>query len=117
MILVALKLLVGQNPNISYMGHKNVCVNCKKSFNLGTVVKNLGEGNCPQCGNIKKLISHRFRPPKKKKKKKWKVVEYLFQNGFFYDHIPDPEHASWVPYPESMSEARDFVKKYRSIVT
>ncbi|NQX96829.1 MAG: hypothetical protein HRT73_02980 [Flavobacteriales bacterium] len=98
------------------MGHKNVCVNCKKSFNLGMGTENLREGNCPECGNKMKLVSHRFRPPKKTDIKKWKVVEYLFQNGFYFDHIQDPEHQSWVPYPENMNEAKDFVKKYKDLV-
>lgn len=95
------------------MGHKNVCVNCRKSFSLGTDLDNIREGNCPQCGKRMEQVSHRFRPPKKTDLKKWEVVEYLLQNAFYYDHIQDPEYNSWVPYPENMKDAIEFVKKYK----
>ncbi len=96
------------------MGHKNVCINCQKAYNMGMNHEDIREGNCPECGMKMIPVSHRFRPPKKTENKKWEVVKYYLSNGFFYHHIKDPGCNSWVPYPEDMRGAKEFVKKYRA---
>ena len=97
------------------MGHKNVCFTCRKVQNLGSGYENIGESNCPDCGQPMALMTHRFRPPKKDKIKEWTVVEYLVDKGFRYQHIYDEEVSlPYVPYPTNMKDAADFVTKYET---
>jgi len=97
------------------MGHKNVCFKCRKSQNLGSNFDNIRKSKCPECGVIMKLMPHRFRPPKKQDEKKWEVVKYLVSEGFEYQHILDDEIINtYVPYPETMNQAKEFVEKYKN---
>nr|WP_298995195.1 hypothetical protein [uncultured Polaribacter sp.] len=58
-------------------------------------------------------MPHRFRPPKKQDERKWNVVKYFVSEGFEYQHIYDDEIINtYVPYPETMKQAKEFVKKY-----
>lgn len=98
------------------MGHKNVCLSCKKAYSMGTNFHDIREANCPECGQPMTLVSHRFRPPKKTDDKKWEVVRFYLSNGFRYQHIQDSEYKSWVPYPEDIRGAREFVLKYKHLV-
>ena len=103
------------------MGNKIVCLDCRKTFNQGTDFKDRREGVCPECGKGMLLLPHLFKPPRKNDDKKWDVVKYLIDNGFHYHHVYENiEHRngliSWqnyVPYPEKMIDAREFVEKYR----
>jgi predicted RNA-binding Zn-ribbon protein involved in translation (DUF1610 family) len=96
------------------MGNKNVCFDCRKSQNLGSNYENFVVSNCPDCGKKMTLMSNRFRPPKKTNVKEWEVVEFLFNEGFKYQHIYDIEITkSYVPYPTNMKEAKEFVAKYK----
>ncbi|RMA56274.1 hypothetical protein [Ulvibacter antarcticus] len=96
------------------MGNKLICTNCQKSFNYGNI------SNCPECGNERIKMPHRFRPPKKDDTEKWKVVKFLIDNGFYYQHITDGGIDSdyynrvrkYVEYPDNMRDAKIFVKKY-----
>ena len=97
------------------MGTKHVCFNCRKSQNLGSNIENVRTSKCPQCGAEMKLMLHRFRPPKQTEQKKWDVVAFLVNEGFEYQHIYDEEMKNtFVPYPETMNEAKEFVNKYKS---
>ena len=71
------------------MGHKLVCFNCRKVKNLDSNFDKSESINniCTKCNSAMKRLPHRFRPPKKEDLKKWKVVEYLFENGFEYEHF------------------------------
>lgn len=106
------------------MGHKKVCLNCRLTFNRdfdnSTKEKNY---NCSQCGKEMILLPHRFRPPKKTEEKKWQTIEFLIQNGFYFQHIFDPKEdiknlcpktKKYVEYPQNLREAIDFVEKYAS---
>ncbi|GGF04007.1 hypothetical protein GCM10011383_13850 [Hymenobacter cavernae] len=67
-------------------------------------------------------MPHRFRPPKKREDEKWNAAQYLVEQGFCYEHIsPAAEltkrseaQANYVPYPENLREAREFVQQYRA---
>ena len=98
------------------MGYKNVCIDCQKAFNLGKNHDDIRKGVCPECGETMILVSQRFRPPKRTDNKKWDVVKYYLSNGFLYDHIQDSKHKSWVPYPENMRGAKEFVNKYKHLI-
>ncbi len=103
------------------MGLKNICFNCRKSFNIRTNSDTIREGNCPECGQPMKLMNHRFRPPKKDDDKKWQTVKYPVDNGFTYQHIyqefksKDKQkiERTNVVYPDNLRDAKEFVTKYK----
>lgn len=97
------------------MGYKNMCLSCRKVFNQGTDFNNIRKSKCPDCSKIMIPMNHRFRAPKKAEIAKWKTVEFLIVNGFFYQHIRDEEIiATYVSYPENIREAKVFVEKYKT---
>jgi hypothetical protein len=104
------------------MGHKSICLECKKSFSQGTDFRNIHESNCPNCSEPLTLIPQRFRPPKITDSKKWETVKFLIQNGFKYQHIYENSEelkngkkslSNLVAYPENLREAKEFVEKYK----
>lgn len=99
------------------MGYKKVCLECRKAFSLGTELTNKSNLTCPECGNQATLFNHLFRPPKRDDIKKWKVVEFLKNQGFIYQHIYIEYSTSGcsgqLQYPETMAEAKEFVKTYK----
>lgn len=96
------------------MGHKIVCFECKKAFNLGTDLSSNKEIICSDCGKKGVIFPHRFRPPRKTDIKKWEVVCFLFSNGFKYHHIYFENTKKYVNYPENLREAKEFVKTYKA---
>jgi len=78
---------------------------------------NIRETKCPNCGGDTTLLPHRFRPPKHTDDLKWKVIKYLIANGFIFQHVfevgAEHSYANYVRYPETLSEARIFVEKYK----
>lgn len=104
------------------MGHKLVCIDCKKAFNQGTNLENIKESNCPNCGKQMILFSHRFRPPKMTDTKKWETVRFLIENGFYYQHIYEivetkngiTTYENHVEYPDNIRDAKEFVEKYKN---
>lgn len=89
------------------------------SFNDDTPYNEERTYNCAQCGNPMLRLPHRFRPPKKDDNKAWAVVKFLIDNGFYFQHIyQEGSNAyqkkttnNYVPYPNSMREAEEFVIK------
>jgi hypothetical protein len=69
--------------------------------------------NCPECGKVYILYTHRFRPPKQNDINAWKVVSFLYEHGFEYQHIRDKEDRRDVGYPQSLIDAKDFVIEYK----
>lgn len=94
------------------MGHKLVCLNCKISQNIDSDFTKHSSLNrvCVICNNELVLLPHRFRPPSKNETKKWEIIKFLFDNGFRFEHIQVNE--SYVKIPETMYEAKEFIKKY-----
>ena len=112
-----------ENTTTHKMGHKVVCLDCKKSFSQGTDFNNRKEANCPDCGKQMVLIPHRFRPPKKSEEKKWETVRFLIDNGFYYQHIYETvtktingftKYENLVPYPDNIRDAKEFVERYKN---
>ena len=100
------------------MGHKKVCFNCRKAFSVYKNDSSEINLKCPECGQQATLINHKFRPPKQNDVKRWKVAEYLKDNGFFYHHTYEKIERgvySLVPYPNTMEDAKEFVKKHKGI--
>ncbi len=100
------------------MGHKKVCLNCRLILNREfDKEESRLTYPCPECRNEMILLPHRFRPPKKGDDKKWQVVKYLLNNGFHYQHISkalEPGEEKFAEYPETLSEAKEFVKKFKN---
>ncbi|PRY83198.1 hypothetical protein [Mongoliibacter ruber] len=103
------------------MGHKVVCLECKKSFSQGTDFNDRREANCPDCGKSMTLLPHRFRPPKKTEDKKWETVKFLIENGFYYQHIYEivetkngvTNFQNYAKYPDNLRDAKEFVEQYK----
>ncbi|WP_222707323.1 hypothetical protein, partial [Pontibacter qinzhouensis] len=112
-----------ENTTTQKMGHKVVCLDCKKSFSQGTDFNDRKEANCPDCGKQMALLPHRFRPPKKSEEKKWETVKFLIDNGFYYQHIYETvtktingftKYENLVPYPDNIRDAKEFVERYKN---
>ena len=72
---------------------------------------------CPNCGSKTILFNHKFRPPKQSDDEQWKVVEFLKDNGFVYQHIYTQATGGGfreVSYPNNLAEAKEFVGIYKS---
>jgi len=102
------------------MGFKIACLTCRKAFS-----NNLGWkhsfGKCPECGDKYVYFNHKFRPPKRNDLKQWKVVKYLSENGFNYQHVNDKYvklrqygYFIYAEYPKSMQQAKEFVNKFKA---
>lgn len=96
------------------MGYKKTCFNCNKSFNrpidFGTERKYL----CPDCGEPMILMSHKFRPPNRNNSKDWQLIEFLANNGFIFQSIFEtPSGGTYIKYPTSLRDAKEFVVKYK----
>jgi predicted RNA-binding Zn-ribbon protein involved in translation (DUF1610 family) len=104
------------------MGHKTICIDCRKSSNLSSVVDK--QELCPDCGKPTIYIPHRFRTPKKEDIKAWAIVIFLIEHGFFFQHIYESitiekngnliSAKQLVKYPSTMREAKEFVVLYKS---
>lgn len=103
------------------MGHKAVCLDCKKSFSQGTDYENRKETLCLNCGKPMMLLSQRFRPPRKTDDKKWETVKFLVLNGFYYQKVYEKietrngitSYSNPVKYPENLRDAKEFIVKYK----
>jgi hypothetical protein len=101
------------------MGYKKVCTNCRKAFNIRLGANIKPSLICPECSGDTIILSHLFRSPKIDDLKKWKVVEFLIDHGFLYQHIyetytPSNVLSGQLHYPETLKEAKDFVVKYKA---
>lgn len=102
------------------MGHKNVCINCRRVSNMGTDRNVIHESTCSECGEPMILMTHRFKPPKKSDDQKWLTVKFLLDNGFNYQHIPDLDengkqksNDAYIDYPENLRDAKEFIERYK----
>jgi hypothetical protein len=105
------------------MGHKSVCLDCKKSLNIKIEKKSERTYPCAECGMPMIILPHRFKPPKKTELKKWEIVKFFIENGFFYQHIYEVyeiingklvSYKNSLKYPENRRDAKEFVEIYRN---
>jgi len=103
------------------MGHKTVCIDCRKSFNR-VLDKSMDRiYPCSECGKPMTILPHRFRPPKKADDVKWETVKYLVENGFYYQHVfkslefknKKTSNENYVNYPDNIRDAKEFVERYK----
>lgn len=103
------------------MGHKLVCLDCRIVKNLGWDYNYAGKPNCTKCGKPTMLINHRFRPPKKRDNAGWRLVKYLIDHGFTFQHIyqvgknelSKTSGGNYAPYPQTLNDAKEFVEKFK----
>lgn len=97
------------------------CFECRKSFKR-TVDLTKGCPHklvCPHCGGTAVNLGRHFKPPKARDTKQWQKVAFLFEHGFHFQKIPvyDPDNPKViidsVPYPETLEQAKAFVKTYQ----
>ena len=94
-----------------------VCFKCKTSNMRQYDVTPCDYPNssvCPVCGNTTINLGRNFKPPKKSDLAQWKKVKFLVDNGFVFQKIRVERNSiESIPYPETLSEAKEFVVKYR----
>ncbi len=86
------------------------CIRCRKSFKRKSDPE-LPSKPCPHCRGIAIRLYRHFKAPPMNDLQQWKKVAYLIQHGFRFYHQYD-EDGRCVPYPETMAEAKEFVRRF-----
>ena len=59
-------------------------------------------------------LGRNFKAPKKSDNSQWAKVKFLVDHGFVFQKIRvNSNQSETVPYPETLSEAKEFVEKYK----
>ena len=97
-----------------------VCLNCRKAFSTATDNMHMPK-KCPECANDFVFYNHKFKPPQKDDLKAWKIVSYLNEHGFNYQHVYKEvrvhrweSNENYEDYPRTLDEAKEFVIKFKS---
>ena len=70
--------------------------------------------DCPVCGSSMVNLGRNFKAPKKSDLSQWSKVKFLVEHGFLFQKIrPYDINQKPVPYPKTLSEAKEFVIKYK----
>lgn len=90
------------------------CLDCRKSFKrsvqFGDYPKQLP---CLECDGVAYNFGRHFKPPKKSNSSQWRKIRFLFDHGFRFQKVRVPrDSVESVPYPSTLEEAKDFVKRY-----
>lgn len=97
------------------------CFSCQKSFKRHVEASPKDYPNhmsCPECGGVSVNLGRNFKAPKKNDVKQWEKVRFLVDHGFLFQKIRvGANHHDTVPYPETLEEAREFVKTYKEYTT
>ena len=91
------------------------CLQCRRSFKRQAHGWGKPEKRrCPHCGEDAFNLGRDCKPPAKNDSEQWKKVDFLIAHGFRFQKIHEPERGGLqVKYPETLEEAKSFVKKYR----
>lgn len=92
----------------------HACFDCRRSFKRQSQDE-IWYLTCPRCGGWAIDLGRNFKPPKASDIEQWVKVEFLVEHGFVfhavYRQVGDSCHRR-EPYPETLKEARVFVKRY-----
>jgi hypothetical protein len=66
----------------------------------------------PRLRRVAVGLSRKFKPPPRSDAAQWKKVEYLVAHGFRFFSHRDPKTGASIPYPETLGEARLFVRRF-----
>ena len=87
-----------------------VCLDCRRSFKRPT---GPARRPCPRCGEPAVGLSQKFKPPRAGDDEQWEKVRLLVSHRFLFQTIYDGRYGGVaVPYPRSLREAREWVKKW-----
>jgi hypothetical protein len=68
----------------------------------------------PICKSTTVNLGRHFKSPKKSDVAQWEKVRFLAEHGFVFQKIrTDSNSYDSVPYPDTLSEAKEFVVKYK----
>jgi len=84
---------------------KAICLNCRIGLH--------DSHTCPKCKKPLFHIGENFRTPKKTDTKKWKILEYLVQEGYDFHickHAYDQGNIS-EKFPNTMEQAKRLIQK------
>ncbi|MBA3461469.1 MAG: hypothetical protein H0T46_16025 [Deltaproteobacteria bacterium] len=87
-----------------------VCFSCRRCFRRSAA--RTVERKCPTCGSVAVALSRKFKAPSRADEEQWRKVEFLYRHGFRFQSVYD-KTGRVVRYPESLKEARDFVRRYK----
>ncbi len=88
------------------------CLECRKAFKRHNDTDALTM-KCPECGGSAHRTSRKFKAPRRSDLQQWEKVRFLLEHGFRFFSVRD-DSGSYVRYPETLAEAREFVRKYRN---
>ena len=78
------------------------CFACRKSFKRPRDALNLVR-KCPNCDGVAVDLGRKFKPPSNDDLAAWKVVQFLYENGF-------PFFSIGKSYPSTIEAAKDFIE-------
>lgn len=94
------------------MGHKYVCLCCRKCFSAGTdFTKFQDKKKCPDCSAPMVLLNEKFKAPPKENTVQWEIIKMLVDNGFNYQTMYNSDSGDRIPYPRTKIEAEEFIRK------
>ena len=97
-----------------FMGHKYVCLRCRKCFSAGTDFTKFQDNKiCPDCMTPMVLLNEKFKAPSKTDVAQWEIVKMLVDNGFRFQTLYDPVSGERILYPRTKTEAEEFIRKYK----
>ena len=69
---------------------------------------------CPVCKEPAINLGRNFKAPKKSELAQWKKIKFLVDHGFIFQKIRLEKNSyESVPYPKTLTEAKEFVVKYK----
>lgn len=86
-----------------------VCCDCRRSFKRP--LNGLAPRPCPLCGRAAPWVHRKFKAPKATDVAQWEKVRFLIQHGFLFHSFGDGRGQN-VRYPETLKEARTWVKQW-----
>jgi len=110
--------LATRNPNPKPSYQKGylwpfACFKCRRSFKRAYKF-GVATRTCPHCGGDAVQLGRKFKAPPADDAKQWTKVQRLVEAGFRFGDVWDREAAKRVsvPYPEKLTEVRDFLRRY-----
>ena len=101
---------VESGTSMALYTHPFACLSCRRCYRR--VAARRVPRKCPTCGSMTVAMNRKFKAPKQTDKEQWQKVVFLYEHGFRFQTVYGQDGLS-VPYPDSLQEARDFVRLYR----
>src|SRR5687767_9320481 len=91
------------------------CLACRRSFKRPGGSGAPEQRLCPRCKGAAINLGRHFKAPPADDIEQWEKVAFLVRHGFSFQTLHDPETGRRVGYPDTLKEARQFVRKYSSL--